>query len=566
MGSALALGILVSLPQGLHMLDSRYQGIPVHLNSDEFSYMPRLMEALLGRSTELGTAVTGGEERLPVLQPALPELVYGFLFRPLGLSIATVLTILDFLEPALLFLALVAFLRSCGLDRRRAYIAAVLFCVLQLYNLGRPIHQRLSFLLTIVSLTLLIEGLERRVVYGILGGILMGLLIDVYFWAWTAAFGWYALLLVFEFLQWASSRAQHQWFGVRRPFYSRLFMNILKPVQHLLGRMEGTVSSFRVQSLLFFGGAGVVAGMPFLWKMYTTSRHPLYPEVFFRSGMGQSHAPESWPWTILFAAMAAAIVMFFWTGDQPRRNRYLACTVIAAFALLNQHIIHGTLFLFASHYLFFLVLAAVMALTYAWGRGTAAGAIIVVASGVFLAGIVYDNRSLLPQWWISAQDFEEQHLANTLPILAQLPRTTILSDPLTSSFIASFSQHDVLFTHYIQHEMRSHKELAERYCLTQVPLPAALRKPEEEPVLVYGAAYDAIEDPVARIKVRGEELSLVADACRQVDTNPAGTMERYKVLYILWDEARNPDWDLLRLPLNLRQVGEGEGWSLWKVM
>lgn len=521
---AVLLGTLVSMPYLLHMTDERYQGVPVHFNADEFSYLPRVQEVLVHGTERFGVSIAGGEELLPPLQPGLIEQAYGVLFRPLTQRASTIFTVMDFVMPFLLFIALVGFGRACGLSRKRALVAALLFSFLELYNLGRPIHQRVSFLLTVLSLWGLIQGLEHRRIWGVLGGALMGLLIGTYFWSFTAVWAWWGIALLF--------------FCLRRSWeYAK--------------------------ELAAFGVVGLLCGLPFLLSMKTLSGELLYNEVFFRSGVGHSRVPESLPWSVLFLIMATGTLVLLY--KRGRRQRYLACTVAVAFVLLNQHLVHGTLFLFASHYLFFLVFAAVLALVAAWGERSLAARVTAVAAIIFLLGIAYDNRSVVSQWRTDEWDFEEQHLASALAEIAGMEELVILSDPLTSSLIASHTKHDVLFTHYIQHELRSHRELAERYCLTQSPLNPTLRKPEEEHVLVYGAAYDALYNSAEKERIRSQELLLVHRACDAMDRDPRALLSAYGVQYILWDEKRIPQWTLSRLNTPLELTAEGEGWSLWKL-
>lgn len=524
LGAAALLGILVSMPYALHVQDARYRGVPVHLNADEWSYLPRVQEVLESGPARLGVAIAGGEELLPPLQAGLLEQVYGVLFRPFTQRASTVFLWMDFAVPLLLFIVLVGFLRACGIPRRRAFAAAALFSLLELYNLGRPVHQGASFLLAMLSLWGLLEGVQRRRAWGFLGGVLMGLLTGVYFWSFTAAWVWWGLLLLC--------------YGYCREWR-------------------------RVRLLVAFGAAGLAAAAPFLIGMRRLAAHPLYEEVFFRSGIGHSRMPESWPWTVLFLVMAAGMLLLRRRSE--RISPPVLCTVWTAFILLNQHLLHGTLFLFASHYLFTLAFAAVVALAAVWGDRSKAGVAVTVAATVFLLGIGYDNRSVIAQWRLDDEDFAEQHLASAIPALDALDRTVVLSDPLTSSFIASHTRHDVLFTHYIQHELRSHRELAERYCLTQLPVVPGERHPEQEHVLVYGAAYDAIFDSVEKARVRAEELLLVREACMAVDADPSRALAGYGISYILWDEARQPAWDMGKIPGQLTQVARGAGWSLWRL-
>ena len=151
---ALALGFLVELPQWLYLLHPLSQGFPVELNSDEDLYLSRVTEVLQGRPNQVAEAITGDPGILP-LQGALIEEWEGLLFSWTGLNASQVFQIMDFVVPFLLFLVLVTFFLQAGFSRWAALGGAILFSLLELYNLNRPIHQRESFLLTLGALVLL---------------------------------------------------------------------------------------------------------------------------------------------------------------------------------------------------------------------------------------------------------------------------------------------------------------------------------------------------------------------------------------------------------------------------
>lgn len=557
-GAAIAIGLLVAGPQWSHTRDARYRGVAVHLNADEAAYLPRVQEVILGHSDAMGTAITGADQPLPSLQPAVLETAYGVVARWFGLTAADTLNVLDFVEPFFLFLVLTWFLRNLGFSRSKALIGAILFSLFELYSLNRPVHQRGSFLLSILALTLLIEGLERHLLLGMLGGALMGLLVGVYFWAWTTVWAFWGLLLLWEIVVLTVAAQAHRSIRLRVALW-------LKHLWEWIFRKSPKVPLGPVHALLLFGIVGGLVAAPFLESMVDVSSHPAFTDAFFRSGIARTRIPQSWIWSSLFLVMAVGTALLSPTLRQLHTRRYIVVTVAAAFFLLNQHLFHGVLFLFASHYLFLLVLAAVVTFLSTWGRGYR-GITALVASVIFLSGIAYDNRTVLSQWRHDESDFEEQHLASALPELDKLPRMTILSDPQTSAFIASYTRHDVLFTAYAQHELHSHDDLAERYCLTQVAISPVRRTPESEPVLIYGDGYDGFPTVEAKASLRVEELSRVLSMCRRVDARIKSTLGKYGVRYILWDQKRQPAWDLRRMNIRLAEVTRGEGWSLWRIL
>lgn len=574
---AILLSILVSAPHIIHTFDDRYEGIPVHLNSDEHYYLPRVQEVLQHGWDHLGTAIAGGEEVLPPLQAGLLERAYGVVFRPFTRSASTVFIILDAIVPFLFFLVLTGFIRSLGFSRRQTLVIAILFCALELYNLGRPLHQRESFLLVLLCMWGLIEGLRGRLWCGILGGALMGLLVGVYFWSFTAAWVYYIVVSCSLFVAcpelrrrvrcvsspiWGSSDGQSSsGLGTARRALTSLVVT---------GEERGRA---QVLQWLLFGGVGVVCALPFVWGIYQLQQHPLYSEVFFRSGIGHSRVPESVIWSGLFGVMALGSILIFLTelrqpetkNQKPKTDDiYVVSLIATAFILLNQHLVHGTLFLFASHYLFSLVLAAVVILVWAFAQKHMLKWIVIGSSAIFLLGIAVDGRSVIAQWRIDDADFGEQHLATALQEVHDLDRATILSDRSTSALLASHTHHDVLYTNYLQHEMRSHLEITQRLCLVSFPLPRESREFAQKKILIYGAAYDAIYTESQYEEVRGHELSFLAFTCETTEENLDTSLDQYAVSFLLWDERRQPEWDPDRIAKHFTLAVQGEGWSLWE--
>lgn len=525
----LALAILLQVPQWRHMGDARFRGVLVQLNADEYYYLPRVMEALRGRISQASEGVVG-DPRIRPLQGALIEQAYGVLFRWTGWRAATVLQILDSVEPPLLFLGLIAFLTLAGFSCIHALAGSVLFVLLELYSLNRPVHQRASFLLVLLTCICLLVGMRGRRIASVIGGVLLGLLVGVYFWSYTFVWAFWLVLLLWESFAWLRNRH----------------------------RSHATVPLF---ALLLSGAVGGIIALPFLLHTYILSQDPLFPEVQFRNEVFRSHAPESWLRSGLFFIMALSA--FFGVARTSRvasSYRNAAVVVIAAFLVLNQQILHGTVLIFSSHYLFPLVFAGVVSLLLSWtvrSRWMIPGAL---ASTIFLAGIAYDGRAVISQWRVHPGRFEDQHLALLLPLLDSLPRSRILSDAHTSLFVAGQSHHDVLYSLYLKHTLMSNREFTERYCLTFLPLPPGYHESEDLSHVqqVFPASGTSPSE-------RSQKLRDIQKICAEVVQDPRSFLLRYGVTSILWNEQQEPEWELKRLRVPLERVGNGEGWSLWRV-
>ncbi len=525
--TALLIALVMQVPQWLHMRDARYQGVLVHLNSDEAVYLAHLEEALTGRPQQSTEAIVGDAELMGT-HTALLERIEAAFFAATGWRAATVEQMMDSIFPPLIFLALVLLFSLCGVSRGAAYLGALAFVFVEFYSLNRPVQPRGSFLLLILACSGIIAGLDRRIIFGMFGGALLGILIGIYFWAWTFGWLWLGLVGLFEVIVWAKPRS----------------------VQ----------SKKRVLRVLLFGLIGAIAAIPALSEWWRIAHHPLYEFAAFRSGMHPSRLPESLPYSVLFTVMVAGVLRSLWSQwGAMRRYRFLALTVLAGFIAIHQQLVHGIVFNFVSHYLFSLVVCAVSVVLLAHALRTRVLMISACAAIIYLAALTYDGRHVFKQFTVTAERFSEQHFATLLPILDDLSRATILSDPETSLFLAASTHHDVPYTMYLKNVLMTHEEIAERFCLTQIPVPPDERHLGEQ-MPIYPDSDSAFnDDPL----VHQQEVEMVTAACAKADRDPVGELTSFHVHYILWDEQRKPEWKLDRLRIALKKVAEAPGWSLW---
>jgi len=522
--TALALALLLQIPQLIHQFDPRAQGVLVQLNSDEDIYLARVEEALSGRPEQTAEAFVG-DPTLKGSQPAFLETLIGRVFSWTGWRAATVLQIMDSVTGFLFFLFLFLFLRECGFKKVYAYTGSLLFVLVELAALNRPIHQGASFLLVLMTLFALVQGARGNILLGVAGGIILGILVGTHFWSWSYAWLWVALLLVFECL---SQQREKRW-----------------------------------QRLVLLAVIGVLVAAPFVEELIALMQHSLWDFAVFRSGMHPSRSPESWPYSILFTIMVLGVFSAFRKKPELWEHHALAAvTLLTAFGMMHQQMIHGITFNFVSHYLFGLLLGAICVLLLAWTVRTRALMIAGAASLIYIGALAYDGRWVVQQFVPQENAFEEQHFAPLLPVLDGMPRTRILSDPAASSFIAGSTHHDIVYSIYLKNVLMSHKEIAERYCLTQLPLAPEERRIAEQKWLIYPDAVSAFKDNPS---VREEEVNMVEEACARADRDPKTFLRAYGVSTVLWDEKHQPTWDLKRLKVKLEKTAASVGWSLWRL-
>ncbi len=559
----IGIALLMQVPQFLHVMQPEWKGVLVHLNSDEYHYLPRVMEALSGRPEQAAEGIVGDEHVAP-LQGAMLESLSGMLFGWTGFRAATVLQIMDSVVPPILFLVLWWFFTLSGFSRKEALAGSLIFVVLEFYNLGRPIHQRMSFLLVLLAMCTTITALHRTWYMGLVAGWLMGLLVGVYFWSWTYVWAWWGILLLWEVAEWLYLEKHESKFAQVKATVVR---SILKGMRHFLPqRKQKEVPYqhrfFSWQWLLIFGVFGALIAIPFVLQIIGVSTHPFFEVAQLRNQIHHSFAPESWIRSGLFFGMVLGIAVALWQGYHlVRPYKYTVVAVVASFVVLNQQMIHGTVLQFSSHYLFPLVFGGVACLLLSFAISSRWMILSGACAAVFLAGIAYDGRYVFRQFEVRAEDFAEQHFATLLPVLDVLPRTRILSDQDTSLFVAGHTKHDVVYSPYLVHTLLSDEELLQRYCLTRLPILPDNRNYKQDlknPLLLPQMHSDA-----AYLDFAASELLRV---CSEIDVEPEVAIRNFGVHYILWDELRQPEWNINSMNISLQEVKRGAGWSLWEVL
>lgn len=520
--AAVFFSLLIQLPLYLAVRDTRFEGVPLHFNSDESVYMARVQEVLKGDPAEVAEGAVG-DPQLRGGQPALLEWTVGTIFRFTGLQAAAVLGIMDSVTIFLLVLILFRFFRQAGFSAGSSLVAVILFCIIELYNLNRPIHQGLSVLLVMAGLSFFLDGIRGRLLPGVAGALLIGLSAGDYFWSWTWCAVWLALY-VFTFFP-------------KNPAKTEII---------------------RAAVFLF---VAVAAALPFLKQLYSLALDPLFADATLRSGMHPGRLPESLPYSVIFSAMAVtAIVTCIRDRSILERCRAAIVTIVTAWIVIHQQLVHGQVFNFVSHYLLLMIVAAFCSCLLAWHERRLLLWVGAVAAFVYLTAVTYDGRYVLKQ--INSTDrYSEQYLSTAISVLEELPKTTILTDPDTSMFLPTVTRHDVVWFLYLKNVLISHVEIARRYCLTQLPVAAEARRLEDQ-TLIWPDANSAFRDP----ELRQREVNIVKSECTVIDKNPKIALTAYGVTHILWNEKTHPDWNLQLLDVRLQKTASGSGWSLWKIV
>ena len=523
--AALALAFLFAVPHALHTLRHPGEGKIIMMHStDDGQYHAKVRAALLRRWSEARNGMTGGDPPDSGAAPALLELAAGAAFSWTNLKAPQVLTLLNvFVTPLIVFL-LTAFLRAIGFRESVALGGSLLYILLFLSPLQKPVHMSLSLPFTILVL-LAIARAWRAPQWGrvLLAGALLGLSIGTYFWAWTYLFALTGWLIVLTGL---ASLPHERWQRMRIPLY-------------------------------IMGLALLVAAPLLIGIFHTASLGSVFQETSARSTIIHSRGTESLPRSILLTlltAVTAILALPLRRGAEGRSALFPLAAIFAAETVMHQNLLHGVLFTFSSHYYPFVVLSVLLAGLFALenGRGVFLKPLAVGITVIFILARLWDGRSALA---IAAANYYVRDLDHLMPALRLLDdgkREGILTDRTTAHAVTGWTDDDVVFTAYTRHVLMSDEEYVERYCLSELPHPTG-------PDILW------LADEVVERNTPGElhaRIAQFSSLCERVRAGPRMMLRKYAVAKLLWNERLRPDWVID--PHLFQKIAQGEGWSLWR--
>jgi hypothetical protein len=503
--------------------DPAFQGLLPYNGSEEGMYFLRTQHALRHPFTDATNGVWTGPDAARGPQAAGTEELLGALFSWTGLSAPWLVFFLSVLiAPTILPLG-AALLRRTGVSPWVALGLSVLFWWILAFN-RRYFHPAFSLPLVMGSLLLLWRWYERPgAVRALLAGLPIGLAVGVYLWAWTFLWACAGLLCAAVLLD----RSLPQ----RRA---------------------------ALRSIPWLAAGMLLTGGPQLLRLFLVRGHPLFDAVSVRVGLVHSRLPESLPRSVLSVLLAAAAV---WLLLRHRRHLWPLLAILAALAVMyNQQLVHGVVMSFSSHYINYLMLAALLlcaALVAHRAWKPASLAVIALCAVQLVLGFRDVKGRVLAFLPPEGHTMRFQHLRPALDLLEREGGGAVLTDRRAADIVASYTGRDLAFTEYSAFLLVTDEEFTERACLSEL----------------FAAPFDyadAVVHGEERLRVlRGQETQeeyerslAAADAiCRRVRADPAPVLARYGVTHLLWDERNRPDW---RIDERLFSVVErGEGWSVW---
>ena len=510
--------LILALPFLSAFADARFQGAPLFLGTDESHYVVRLQQGLI----EPFGNTSNGIFSVPVvqgLQPAGLEMILGVLFGWTGIPAGHLIVLLTILGGAAVLPLLYLLLRQAGVPFHCACLGSAVYVFLFLSPLRRVMHQSISFPLTLAALLFFFRFWEKPTTKrAVFAGIALGILPHVYYWSWTFAWAFAALVVIASIIT-----------GFFR-------------------------SRWKIFALL--GGVALLVALPYFASLASHMGDPLVYEAAERSSVIASRGWESLPRSLLSILLAVCSAVVFWQNRKSHALSPVFLMGVIPAVVLHQQLIHGTVISFSTHYYPLICLTSLIiacALFHSHIRSIPAW-IMMGVSLLFLGAAAMDYSG---RWSLMLPDqvFSMQHLKTAYPLLGT---GTVLTDQNTALAVASNTRADVVFTEHARHLLISTREYAERYCLSTLSAEDANAKWIPE----------ILREPSKLGRVREEEMfherqQIATDACRRVRGNPERFLRKYRVTELLWNSDLHPEWKISTKLFAKRQ--EGTGWSLWSV-
>jgi len=328
---AVLAGLILALPQFYFRFHESYQGIDMPLTGAETFYQGRIQEVRDGYPSMGNVWFLEYKDR-SYIQPALGEIITSDLGKIFGLDMNNTILLSRIVFPALIFLAIYAFvyllikkkyvalLASAGIllaDNvfTRPFILNLLkweITEYQALGYARPINPQISSLLFFAFLVFFWLFLQtdtskiKKWTFGILSGLFWGMSFYVYFYTWS-------LILVFLGILGLFFLFKKEWLDLRKIFF-------------------------------VVAVALIVAG-PYILNTFQSMQYLEYTESSQRLGLVDGRQP------LPINLVAATLIVFLIFFPRTLKKAYLfgATLFVSLLVVLNQQIITGKV-LIGDHY------------------------------------------------------------------------------------------------------------------------------------------------------------------------------------------------------------------------
>src|SRR3989339_471114 len=251
---AAVFGFLVFLPT-LFLIYSigrdSFRGIYPLFNKDEIHYLAMTKEAADGH-IGLGSTFIEEYKANSGIQSPLAEIILAGFSKLLHVSIPLLFVINDFVLPFFGFILLYFFFKGITDNNKLAVFFTVMFFLFFLHTFGRPINPQFSFIFLVAGL-ILIRGIfdenllpRRKMKYSLVLGAVIGLLIYIYPYFWTALMVLFFVNLLFNSLLFRSVNNL-------KPAFFMLPVFALLAVPYVVNSLKAAANPFYAETISRFG-------------------------------------------------------------------------------------------------------------------------------------------------------------------------------------------------------------------------------------------------------------------------------------------------------------------------
>lgn len=557
---AVLIGLIMAFPQAYFRYENKdvYKGVEMQIGgADELFYLGYIQEARDGHFSAANPYWAEGKE-LPYLQPPLGEIIASFPGLIFNLNLADTILLGRFVFPIIIFLLIYALIYH--LTERKSISLAVSTTILLSTNLINPkmlwdllIRQKVSYSFLPFSrvvvhqiqlifffgflLVFWLFMVKKKWLYSFVGGIILGLSFYVYPYTWTfiyAFLGCLALILIWE----------KKW--------------------------------FEVKNIFLISGTALLIGIPYFWNLWQAMQHPLYSELSLRFGLVKTHAPQAG--ALVLILLAVFLLLF------PRREktRYYFCLalVLAPFIVLNQQIITGHVMIPAHYHWYFhkplMVMIMIIIIFYWLEKITKKKTLCYGLLGFILAINFY--YALMAQAasykYFEPLTIEEQRyglIFNWLNKHAQKDETVFTNDILSNLIpvYTSLNSASALGAHYclISDENQLWQRMFLQYRLNGLAAEESLEKFLDDKVKISGSIYGEYyrKGHGKHENIPDEKINSISRAYQESLSVPLeNILRKYQVEYIIWDTAKEPNWQLDRY-MFLEEVYQAEDIKVYQL-
>lgn len=570
--NALVLTFLISAPLFFFYfkVGSLYQGINIaHFGTDEHVYLSRGEEALEGHG--LGNPILRESKNATDYYFNINERVLAFPVRFLGLvgkiDIVTLYGIYNFIGVFILILLIYFFVLQFSGNKSLALITAlfvvggysIVYSKRLFYNefniYGRAMYPYLSSLVLFTYLLLMVKSLKSHSSYRqIWAGLIFGLAFYVYFYTWT-------FILTFN----------------------TIFLGLLL--------IKKDWSNFK--NLLFIYGLGLLIGLYNMFRIASFIKSPIGKQFAYFAWSAKNHTP-------IFSNLGfVVLVLFIIFAYRHRKDDNLL--ILLAFNLtgwltLNQQIITGTVIQYNHYYWFFIVPVSIVSGLYmVWfsinKRKLRMGLAIFLVMIVYLNTSVGQYQSALTTWQVK---LTEQQYRPIIDYFNSLSNNTVIlaADDADEYLFTIYTKHDLFWGSFANMNDNSIGRFKESF-FTYIYLNRNARDDfsgyirkimgDQSQESMYKNLYENLEgywsgfdyysyqhkvvsnDPIL-LKQRDGIIDRLTEEYKKfhTDDNIKSILTKYGVLYIVWDENKNPEWDVSVIK-GVKEMTASHGIHLYKI-